>query len=67
MILAAGKITEIQQFTPPHFIIQHLKLDVAAQTDTIVEPFLGFFNKTMGGPKTSFLFVIEVLACVRRN
>jgi hypothetical protein len=35
MILVAGKITEIQQFTPPYFIIQRQKLDVVGQTDTL--------------------------------
>src|ERR1039458_4002004 len=34
MILAAGKITEIQRLTPPHFIIQHRKLDAVRQPDT---------------------------------
>jgi hypothetical protein len=38
MILAADKITEIQQLTPPHFIIQHQKLEVARQTHTVKGP-----------------------------
>jgi hypothetical protein len=37
MILAADKITEIQQLTPPHFIIQHQKPDVARQTHRMEE------------------------------
>ena len=38
MILAAGKITEIKQFTPPYFIIQHRKLDAVRQPDTELRP-----------------------------
>ena len=34
MLLAAGKIPEINKFTPPHFIIQQRKLDVVRQPDT---------------------------------
>ena len=34
MRLPAAKITEIRQFTPPYFIIQHQKLDMVRQPDT---------------------------------